>query len=376
MSGGRVLMVSGNGPDHACGVAHFTERLLRQLSIDSQDASFVWLSRRAKLKQVPLARQSRHILQARPWHTWRPASWRLAGALMSVWRPQIVHIQDEIHSFHETRAAVELALQARRVGARVVVTLHEYHIELPSVKYTDELVSLADAIVAQDARNAQRCRERTGREPAAVGWSPANIDPPPQAVSPTTDRLVTFGLLGRGKGLEVVREALKVARKRRPNLTWHIMGPFDPEQNDYHRELKHQFTEPWIVFTGGGAKELAEIGFRTALAGASVMLLPFADGSSPRRTTLQAAWAFGLPTITTAPPVVELAIRDGDNCCLVPGAEVSVERQVEAWVAAVERVLDDAAYRAALSRGSHAAARSHSWQQLGEQHSAIYSKWL
>jgi glycosyltransferase involved in cell wall biosynthesis len=334
------------------------------------------LSRRAKLKQVPLALQSTRIVQVRPWHTWRPASWRLAGALMRAWRPQVVHIQDEIYSFHETRAAVELALQAKQVGARVVVTLHEYHTERPSVTLTDELVALADAVVVQDARNAERCRERTGCEPAAVGWSPANIDPPPQVVVPTADRVVTFGLLGRGKGLEVVHAALRLITQRRPNLTWHVMGPFDPEGNEYHRELKRQFTDPWVVFTGGGAKELAELGFRSALASAAVMLLPFADGSSPRRTTLQAAWAFGLPTITTAPPVVEPAIRHGENCLLVPGSDVAVTDQVAAWAAAIERLLSDSDYRAALSRGSYAAARSHSWQQLGEQHDAIYSKLL
>ncbi|HEY0464528.1 MAG TPA: hypothetical protein VGC79_09980, partial [Polyangiaceae bacterium] len=102
---------------------------------------------------------------------------------MRLWKPRIVHIQDEIHSFHETRTAVELARLAKRNGAGVVVTLHEYHVEKPSVAYTDELVSLADAIVVQDARNAQRCRERTGREPDTIGWSPANIDPPPTPVA-------------------------------------------------------------------------------------------------------------------------------------------------------------------------------------------------
>ena len=176
-------MISGNGPHHACGVAHFTERLLTQLSAGREDERFCWLSRRSKLKEAPVAFQTKRIVQVWPWHTWRPASWRLAGGLMRAWRPQVVHIQDEIHSFHETRAAVELAREAKRCGAGVVVTLHEYHVELLSVRYTDELVLLADAIVVQDARNAQRCRERTGREPDAVGWSPANIDPPPTSVA-------------------------------------------------------------------------------------------------------------------------------------------------------------------------------------------------
>jgi glycosyltransferase involved in cell wall biosynthesis len=372
----RILMISGNGPEHACGIAHYTERLLTQLSTDRGDNSFLWLSRRAKLKQRPLAVQAQHIVQVRPWHTWRPASWRLAGGLMRVWRPHIVHIQDEIHSFHETSAAVELARQAKRVGAGVVVTLHEYHTELPSARFTDELVHLSDAIIVQDARNRERCTARTGRVPDAVGWSPSNIDPPPTPVTATPDRVVTFGLISRGKGLEVVHEALKRARLKRPELSWYIMGPFDPAQNDYHRELKQRLNEPWIVFTGGGTKEMEEISFRSTLASAALMLLPFADGCSPRRTTLQAAWSFGLPTITTAPEAPEPGIRDGDNCALMPGSGSSLEQQHEAWASAVVSLLGNATARALLSDGGRAAAKAHSWLKLSEQHEAVYSRWL
>jgi glycosyltransferase involved in cell wall biosynthesis len=373
----RVLMISGNGPDHACGVAHFTQRLLDQLVSDCPETSFVWLSRRAKRKQLPIALTSRlrKTVQLQPWHTWRPVSWHVAGAFMRLWRPRIVHIQDEIHSFHETRAAIELAVEAKRVGALLVVTLHEYHTELPSVKYTDELVSLADVVIVQDARNAQRCRERTGRVAAATGWSPANVDPPPTPVATVRNRLVTFGLLSRGKDLEVVYEALLHIRRNHPDLSWYIMGPFDPEGNDYHRELKRRFSEPWIVFTGGGTKEMAEPTFRRTLASGFLMLLPFADGASPRRTTLQAAWAFGLPTITTAPEVEETEIRDGDNCLLTPGSGVTFARRVSAWTSTIERAIDDSQLRERLSKGSRLASAAHSWHKLSEQHQAIYSKW-
>jgi len=295
---------------------------------------------------------------------------------MRAWRPRIVHIQDEIHSFHETPAAVELARQAKNVGARVVLTLHEYHIELPSVRFTDELVSLADEIFVQDARNGIRCSERTGRTPTAVGWSPANIDPLPNEVPQVANRLVTFGLLGPGKGLELVYEALKRVKAHHPDLMWFVMGPLDLEANAYHRELKQRLNEPWIVFTGGGTKQLTEVSFRTTLASASLMLLPFADGCSPRRTTLQAAWAFGLATITTAPEVLETGIRDGDNCRLVPGGDTPVPQQVEAWFTAVMRLLASAEERALLRRGSLEASRAHSWSKLGAQHEAVYSKLL
>lgn len=369
-------MVSGNGPDCADGVAHLTERLLGQLTRERPDTAWLWLNRRSTKGRAALSFDKAGVVQIRPWHTWRPFSWKLAELVIRSLRPHVVHIQDEIHSFHETGAAVELARSAKKFGAGVIVTLHEYHVELPSVHFTDELVALADAIVVQDRRNAERCRTRTGRSADAVGWSPSNIEPPPTTVAPIPGRLVTFGLLGRAKGVEIVYEALRKIRPQHQDLTWHIMGPFDPVKNDYHRELRDRFAaEPWITFTGG-PKDLSQIDFRRALAQASLMLLPFSDGASARRTTLHAAWAFGLATITTAPEVEEPEIRDGDNCILVPGGQLSVELQVDAWVQAIENLLMSPALVQRLREGSRKAAERHSWQRLGELHRGLYERWL
>jgi glycosyltransferase involved in cell wall biosynthesis len=367
-----ALMISGNGPDCADGVAHFTERLLKELTRERGGTRWFWLNRRSARMGSPLS-VADGITQLRPWHTWRPIARSLADLTMQALRPRVVHIQDQIHSFHETSAAVELARSAKRVGARVVVTLHEYHVELPSVRHTDDLVSLANVVIVQDQRNALRCRERTGRVPDAVGWSPSNVDPPPERPVSVPNRLVTFGLIGRAKGLEIVYEALRQVRNAHPQLSWHIWGPFEPLTNPYHRELQQRFSEPWVVFRGG-PKDTSDLAFRIALAEATMMLLPFTDGASPRRTTLQAAWALQLPVITTVPEVPEPAIVGDENCKLVPGASAPLDEQIEAWERAIADALSSPAELARLREGSARAASAHSWARLGELHRAFYAR--
>jgi D-inositol-3-phosphate glycosyltransferase len=100
------------------------------------------------------------------------------------------------------------------------------------------------------------------------------------------------------------------------------------------------------------------------------MLLPFADGASLRRTTLHAAWAFGIPAITTPPPCTEPEIADGINCLLVR------EPTPEAWADAIARLLDDPVLESRLSEGGRAAAAAYGWPELARRHLALYDRLL
>jgi D-inositol-3-phosphate glycosyltransferase len=100
------------------------------------------------------------------------------------------------------------------------------------------------------------------------------------------------------------------------------------------------------------------------------MLLPFADGASTRRTTLQVAWAFGLPVVTTPPIEPTDAILDGENALLAPGDDP------EAWASAVGRILTDPFLTGRLRAGSLRAADRFSWERLAAAHLAMYEALL
>ncbi len=155
-------------------------------------------------------------------------------------------------------------------------------------------------------------------------------------------------------------------------MRWRIVGPFNPDINRHHAALAEALRDDrdWIEFTG----ELTDRGnpspVQRKLAESALMVLPFADGASTRRTSLQTGWAFGLPIITTPPPQPIDAIQHGENCLLVS------EPTPQAWASAIGRVLRDVALAARLGEGSLETAERFSWARLAENHLAVYDALL
>ena len=141
------------------------------------------------------------------------------------------------------------------------------------------------------------------------------------------------------------------------NLHWRIIGPFHPETNAYHFELARCFNVPWVEFTGG-FHDIHDQNLRTLIAETDVMILPFADGASLRRTSLQAAWAFSLPVITTSPTAQEPDIQNRVNCLLIQ------ESTPLAWSEALKEVLQNYQLKEQLRFGSLRTSQHFSWEKL------------
>ena len=359
-------MVSGQAPPTMDGVGDATAMLLAELARQRPEWRWTWLTRRPGWRRWPVVAGPGYRM-VRPNRTWSASGRRLACATLRWLRPDLVHIQDQIHSYFETDAAVHLA---RAAGCPVVTTLHEYHVELPSVVHTDALVGLSAAVIANDARNAERCLERTGRAADARWWSGSTVEPPApgEFPPPARDVATTFGFLSALKALGLVGGALGRLRERGIPLRWRVIGPFDPGANRDHAAMASVGSLDGVEFTGGFS--VRDPRLRRLLAESRVMLLPFADGASLRRTTLHAAWAFGIPAITTPPPFDEPEIADGANCLLVR------EPTPEAWADAVARVLTDPALEARLSEGGRRAASACGWPELARRHLALYDRLL
>ncbi len=363
----RVLMVSGNAPPVMDGVGDFVLRLVQELARQRPDWSWFWLARRPRRVDWPITREG-GVRLLRPNHTWTPRGRSLACAVARAVRPQIVHVQEQIHSFHETPAACEIA---RASGGAIVTTLHEYHTELPSVVFTNELVQMSRVVVSNDPRNAQRCLESTGRMPDHQWWSAATVCPldPSRREPSRPGAVVTFGFVSALKTMGLLHEALKIVRLSHPELRWRIVGPFHPDTDPSHAALRDQLAPDlgWIELTGA-VPGLDRV--RPYLADAQLMLLPFTDGASLRRTTLQSAWALGLPVVTTPPPLETDAVIDGENCLLVR------DSTPDAWASAIVRVLSDPSLADHLSAGSLRAADRYSWRRLAANYLAMYDALL
>ncbi len=357
-------MVSGNAPPSLDGVGDATCGLIRALVELRPGWEWFWIARRPRWFHSPWV-PDRGFRLIRPHHGWGETGKRLTSGLVRWLRPSIVHIQDQIHSFHESDAAVRIAMAA---PCPVVTTLHEYHVELPSVRYTDALVNASTIVIANDARTADRCADRTRREPDYRWWSGSGIPPidPNVDVKPIPGLVVTFGFLNAVKAMGRAFEALKLARTTRPWVRWRIIGPFEPATNAHHAALVEQIQADWVTFEGRvDSPEL-----RARLGEASVMLLPFEDGASPRRSTLQAAWSCGLPVATTPPTIPEPSIVDGRNALLFR------EPTAEDWAEGLGRILDNPDLADRLRVGSLEAAEQFGHSRLAELHIALYESLL
>lgn len=360
----RIVILSGSGPPVMDGIGDYVARLAPALRAAHRDWDWTWMARRPGLLRAPLGSWE-GVRYVRPVHAWTPPWTDLACAVVRALRPDLLHVQEQIHSFFETDAAVRVAAAA---ACPVVTTLHEFHEELPSIVHTVALIERSTAIIANDRRNADRCLARTGRRADLLGWSGSTVpasDASGAGRVPGT--LVTFGFLSRLKALETAFAAFVALKARHPGLRWRIVGPMD-DADPAHADLRRRLAHPDVEFTG--ALGLRDGTLARVLAQAHVGLLPYADGASMRRTTLHAMWESGVPVVTTPPPAEEPAIVDGDNCLLAPPDDVA------ALAAAIGRVLDEPALEARLREGSRRTARAYGWERLARLHLDLYRRLL
>ena len=356
-------MLSGSVDHPFDGVRHYTQRLLQEMAVH-QNYEFIWVGARRKRASRFIWRE-KNVLVLAPIFNWLPRSVLLLKGLLKLLRADIIHVQEQIHSFHETNAVPSLL---GSFNCPKVITLHEFHIERESVQSTIQAAELSDYIIANDERNAQRCAEFTRVEVNQVLWSGSNVKPLPTPVAIRPYEICTFGHISGLKGIAELYGVLKEARKTYPKLRWNIVGPFHPEKNEEHRCLKELMNEEWVTFTGG-YEDLDSIEMRSHLARCHIMILPFTDGATMRRGSLQAAWAFKKPVITTQSEHTEVGLREGGGALFVPA-----DAKAEQWKKVINSFFSNADVEQRLQNEAHQRSEQFSWEKLAQIHQGVYSQ--
>jgi glycosyltransferase involved in cell wall biosynthesis len=91
-----------------------------------------------------------------------------------------------------------------------------------------------------------------------------------------------------------------------------------------------------------GLGRLSSMDAAAALRACDVLIAPYPDGVTTRRTSVMAALASGRPVVTTAGALTEPVWRETEAVALAPAADAS------AFAQAVKRLADDASLRASL----------------------------
>ncbi|NNN00425.1 MAG: glycosyltransferase [Acidimicrobiaceae bacterium] len=193
---------------------------------------------------------------------------------------------------------------------------------------------------------------------AALDLIPVDIDPED---SPT---LLTWGLIGPGKGIEWVIDAMADLRDLRPRPRYIVAGRTHPkvlayEGDGYRRSLERRVLENGVgdmVIFENSYRKLASL--NALIASASVVILPYDSSDQATSGVLVDAIAAGRPVIATSfPHSMEM---------LSSGAGIVVEhRDPHAIAAAVRTIITDPQAAASLASEARRIAPSLSWDAVG-----------
>jgi glycosyltransferase involved in cell wall biosynthesis len=220
----------------------------------------------------------------------------------------------------------------------------------------------------------------------------SNVEPHPPAgldrtawrkkYQATADTLLLayFGFLNESKGGEELIEALALLRQQ--GLDAHLLliggdvGHADPTNVAYAQKVqtlivRHHLTD-FVHRTG--YLELPEVSAN--LLAADVIVMPYRDGVSFRRTTLIAALRHGCPVVSTLPANATQAenldeglsseIQPGENMLLAPPSDAPALAQTIASLA------KNMTLRKKLSQGAKQLGDLFEWDKIAEQTKALY----
>jgi|Deesub1362A_J573_1020465.scaffolds.fasta_scaffold00873_13 glycosyltransferase involved in cell wall biosynthesis len=266
----------------------------------------------------------------------------------------------------------------------VVTTFHTV-LEKPDTPYHDALIRIADVsskVVVMSLRGMSMLREIYGVPADKIEMIPHGIpdlpfeDPGPyqRGLGFADQKLIlTFGLIGRNKGIEWAIRSLPEVVKREPSILYVVLGATHPEvkRNDgeeYRISLQglvHDLgLERHVVFIN---RFVTDDELHRFLNAANYYLTPYLHKEQLTSGTLAFAVGMGKAVISTPYWHAE-ELLDGGRGILVPF------RDHEAIVAALIGLIDDPAACNAMRGRAFEFGRTMTWTRTGEAYWQLYRR--
>lgn len=225
-------------------------------------------------------------------------AWSPAEGPLRLAEDETLHLHMPSKGWPDEMAPIGLFLQAPR--SRRLLTLHEWRLSHPARKTQSmALAALAGKLAFSDP--AQASAFPLGRQPV-LPVGPALAGRVPGEGEPERRRLVFFGFLSKSKDDEALSRWFYAAKSRGWEEGVAFVG--NPAHDDRVATLRarHERLEFHERLPG------AEIAGHLRWGDAGI--LPFVDGTSPRRTTLLGLLATGIPVLSPPPYVEPFAAAD------------------------------------------------------------------
>jgi glycosyltransferase involved in cell wall biosynthesis len=216
-----------------CGIATFTHDLSEAVAIAAPDSDCFVGAVNDRIEGYDYPQRVRFELQEKDLD-----SYRRAADFLNFNNAEVLCVQHEFGIYGGPAGSHLLAL-LKEVRMPVVTTLHTVLREPNAAqrKVMEELVRRSDRVVVMARKGAEILREIYGVPDAKVDIIPHGIPDIPfldsscyKAQFGVDGRLVllTFGLLGPGKGIEHVIEALPEIVRQNPNVVYLVLGATHP----------------------------------------------------------------------------------------------------------------------------------------------------
>lgn len=406
----RVVLLSAEYPPMEGGVGDYTQRLGWALAEAGAEVLV--------LTSTGAGGQPRDPLAVHPivggW------GWRSLGRIRRFLRrqaPQIVHLQYQTGAYQMHPAIHFLPPLSRGLPNRpqCVVTMHD--LRLPYL--LPKAGRLRQSIVTQMLHRAGGVIVTNGADWRRLGAvenqdhlpsHPDLLDPLPPGTLPSQPWLIPlgsslptelpgydrstwraalgvgpgelllgyFGLLHPTKGADLLVEAL--ARLRRAGHPVRLLvvgggtGESDPGNVAFQRRLQAQIERRGvagaIVWAGPSPARVAAGHLRAC----DLVVLPYRDGASFRRSSLIAALSVGCAVVTTAPrDPAELSLGPGQPTLVDGQHAVLVTRgEVEPLENTIAELSANPSRRRQLSKGAHRLGQLFQWEEIAIGHQAVY----
>lgn len=237
----------------------------------------------------------------------------------------------------------------------------------------DHLCSHADRLIVMSGIASHRLISRYGVDPARIEMIPHGVDPRfsgPSLMDGDRPLVLTWGLIGPGKGLESAIEAFVGLVDLEPQPRYLIAGATHPRVRESAGE---SYREGLIALVQShGLEDLVEFDDRYVdretlarlVRSADLVVLPYESVEQPTSGVLVEAIAAAKPVVATAfPHAVELL--SGAAGMVVP------HHDTVALAAAIRHLLTDRPARSAMAQEAQRIADGWDWTTIGGRFAAM-----
>ncbi|WP_375424404.1 glycosyltransferase [uncultured Friedmanniella sp.] len=363
-------------PPTQCGLATFSHALVTHLTAAGKDVGVVRVVDAGEVVAGrPLSRHG-HGPGGSLWVRDRPGGAAAAAAALN--RHDVAVIQHEYGIFPGPDGR-EVLQVVRGLRVPTITVLHTVLVT-PSEsqrQILDELAAHSSVLVTMTRTARDRLVAHYAVDPSRVVVIPHGAEPSPIVgerrlrdpdEAPT---VLTWGLLGEGKGIEWAIDAMPLLADLRPRPHYRVVGETHPKVKAQHGEAYRQRLVERARTSGGtvhfDGRYLTATELHQEVARCDVVLLPYDSREQVTSGVLIEAVTAGKPVVSTAfPHAVEL---------LSSGAGLLVERQNPAAIAAALRqVFTEPGREAAMAAEAGRIAPDLLWPAVADRYRELGSR--